>query len=80
LSEEGASGFLRHFFHRISPLDATGRLPGEKFAGIIVRVLPRAGIIPLMHRSIKPGDVIAIDNGNTGVVGQVRKSAFARSL
>jgi small-conductance mechanosensitive channel len=26
-----------------------------------------------MDRSIKPGDVIAIDNGNASVVGQVKK-------
>jgi small-conductance mechanosensitive channel len=32
-----------------------------------------AGIILLMDRSIKPGDVIAIDDGNNRAVGQVKK-------
>jgi small-conductance mechanosensitive channel len=105
-----ANRFLRHLVHRITPLDATERLLGEKIAGIAVWVLAIlvgidilginltaltvfsgafglavgfglqktfgnliAGIILLMDRSIKPGDVIAIDNGNTGVVGQVKK-------
>jgi small-conductance mechanosensitive channel len=105
-----ASGFLRHLFHRITPLDATERLLGEKIASIAVWILAIlvgidilginltaltvfsgafglaigfglqktfgnliAGIILLMDRSIKPGDVIAIDNGKTSVVGQVKK-------
>jgi small-conductance mechanosensitive channel len=32
-----------------------------------------AGIILLMDRSIKPGDVIAVTNGNKSTVGQVKK-------
>jgi small-conductance mechanosensitive channel len=32
-----------------------------------------AGIILLMDRSIKPGDVIAVNDGNTSTVGQVKK-------
>jgi small-conductance mechanosensitive channel len=105
-----ANGLLRRLFHRITPLDATERLLGEKIASIVVWVVAIlvgidilginltaltvfsgafglavgfglqktfgnliAGIILLMDRSIKPGDVIVVDDGNAGVVGQVKK-------
>jgi small-conductance mechanosensitive channel len=105
-----ADGLVRRLFHRITPLDATERLLGQKIASIAVWVVAIlvgmdilginltaltvfsgaaglaigfglqktfgnliAGIILLMDRSIKPGDVIVVDDGKVGVVGQVKK-------
>jgi small-conductance mechanosensitive channel len=103
-------GLVKRLFHRITPLDATERLLGQKIASIVVWVVAIlvgmdilginltaltvfsgaaglaigfglqktfgnliAGIILLMDRSIKPGDVIVVDDGKVGVVGQVKK-------
>jgi len=105
-----ASKVIRALFSRISNLDATQRLLGEKLVSIVVWVLTVligidvlgisltaltvfsgalglavgfglqktfgnliAGIILLMDRSIKPGDVIAVNDGNATAVGQVKK-------
>jgi small-conductance mechanosensitive channel len=105
-----ADGLVKRLFHRITPLDATERLLGQKIASIVVWLVAIligidvlginltaltvfsgafglaigfglqktfgnliAGIILLMDRSIKPGDVIAIEGGDTNVVGQVKK-------
>jgi small-conductance mechanosensitive channel len=105
-----ADALVKRLFHRITPLDATERLLGQKIASIVVWLAAIligidvlginltaftvfsgafglaigfglqktfgnliAGIIRLMDRSIKPGDVIAIEGGDTNVVGQVKK-------
>jgi small-conductance mechanosensitive channel len=105
-----ADGLVKRLFHRITPLDATERLLGQKIASIVVWVVAIlvgmdilginltaltvfsgaaglaigfglqktfgnliAGIILLMDRSIKPGDVIVVDDGKVGVVGQVKR-------
>ena len=105
-----ASRASRLFFRRITGLDATQRLLGEKIASIAVWLLAVligidilgidltaltvfsgafglavgfglqktfgnliAGIILLMDRSIKPGDVIAINDGTGNTFGQVKK-------
>ncbi len=100
---------VRHLFRRVTRMDATEQLLGEKLVGIAVWVICLlfgidilgidltaltvfsgafglaigfglqktfgnllAGIILLMDRSIKPGDVIAV-SGTPGTVGQVKK-------
>ena len=105
-----ASKVIRGLFSRMSNLDPTQRLLGEKLVSIVVWVLTVligidvlgisltaltvfsgalglavgfglqktfgnliAGIILLMDRSIKPGDVIAIADGKGTAVGQVKK-------
>jgi small-conductance mechanosensitive channel len=105
-----ASSGVRHTFRRITRLDATEQLLGEKLVGIMVWIVCImagidilgidltaltvfsgafglavgfglqktfgnliAGIILLMDRSIKPGDVIAVNDGKTTAVGQVKK-------
>jgi small-conductance mechanosensitive channel len=101
---------IRGLFSRMSNLDPTQRLLGEKLVSIVVWVLTVligidvlgisltaltvfsgalglavgfglqktfgnliAGIILLMDRSIKPGDVIAVSSGKDTAVGQVKK-------
>ncbi|HEY0958771.1 MAG TPA: mechanosensitive ion channel domain-containing protein [Novosphingobium sp.] len=105
-----ASLGVRRVFRRLTRLDATEQLLGEKLVGIAVWVLCIfigidilgidltaltvfsgafglaigfglqktfgnliAGIILLMDRSIKPGDVIAVNDGISNTVGQVKK-------
>jgi len=105
-----ASKVIRGLFSRMSNLDPTQRLLGEKLVSIVVWVLTVligidvlgisltaltvfsgalglavgfglqktfgnliAGIILLMDRSIKPGDVIAVSSGKDTAVGQVKK-------
>ncbi len=105
-----ASGMTRRLFGRLTNLDPTQRLLGEKLVSIAVWVMTIligidvlgisltaltvfsgalglavgfglqktfgnliAGLILLMDRSIKPGDVIAVNDGNGGAVGQVKK-------
>lgn len=105
-----ASAGVRRVFRRLTRLDATEQLLGEKIVGIAVWVVCIlvgidvlgidltaltvfsgafglavgfglqktfgnliAGIILLMDRSIKPGDVIAVNDGITNTVGQVKK-------
>lgn len=102
-----ASSGVRRLFRRLTSLDSTQQLLGEKIVGIVVWVICvllgvdvlgvdltaftvftgafglalgfglqktfgnlLAGIILLMDRSIKPGDVIAVGGG---VVGEVKK-------
>lgn len=102
-----ASSGVRRMFRRLTSLDSTQQLLGEKIVGIVVWVICvllgvdflgvdltaftvftgafglalgfglqktfgnlLAGIILLMDRSIKPGDVIAVGGG---VVGEVKK-------
>ena len=101
---------VRRVFRRITRLDPTEQLLGEKIVGIAVWVVCIlfgidvlgidltaltvfsgafglaigfglqktfgnliAGIILLMDRSIKPGDVIGVNDGVTNTVGQVKK-------
>lgn len=101
---------VRRIFRRLTRLDATEQLLGEKIVGIVVWVVAIlvgvdilaidltaltvfsgafglavgfglqktfgnliAGIILLMDRSIKPGDVIAVNDGISNTVGQVKK-------
>ncbi|MBA3054348.1 MAG: mechanosensitive ion channel [Sphingomonadales bacterium] len=105
-----ANTVSRRIFGRITNLDATQRVLGEKLASIAVWIITVligidmlgisltaltvfsgafglaigfglqktfgnliAGLILLMDRSIKPGDVIAIDNATGTAVGQVKK-------
>ena len=105
-----ASRIVRGLFARLTNLDPTQRLLGEKLVSIVVWVVTAligidalgisltaltvfsgalglavgfglqktfgnliAGIILLMDRSIKPGDVIAIADGKGTAVGQVKK-------
>ncbi|MFC3173581.1 mechanosensitive ion channel family protein [Novosphingobium bradum] len=105
-----ASRTVRHVFSRMTQLDPTQRLLGEKLVSIAVWVLTIligidalgisltaltvfsgalglavgfglqktfgnliAGLILLMDRSIKPGDVIAVTSGKDTAVGQVKK-------
>jgi small-conductance mechanosensitive channel len=105
-----ASRLIRGTFARMTQLDPTQRLLGEKLASIAVWVLTIligidalgisltaltvfsgafglavgfglqktfgnliAGLILLMDRSIKPGDVIAVSSGKDVAVGQVKK-------
>ncbi len=105
-----ASLGVRRLFRRITRLDPTEQLLGEKLVGIAVWIFCilmgvdilgidltaltvfsgafglaigfglqktfgnlLAGIILLMDRSIKPGDVIAVNDGITNTVGQVKK-------
>lgn len=105
-----ASMTVRHVFRRLTRLDATEQLLGEKLVAIAVWVICflfgmdilgidltaltvfsgafglaigfglqktfgnlLAGIILLMDRSIKPGDVIAITVGSISTVGQVKR-------
>lgn len=105
-----ANTVSRRIFGRITNLDATQRVLGEKLASIAVWIITVligidmlgisltaltvfsgafglaigfglqktfgnliAGLILLMDRSIKPGDVIAIDNAAGTAVGQVKK-------
>lgn len=105
-----ASLGTRRVFRRLTRLDPTEQLLGEKIVGILVWVVAIligidvlgidltaltvfsgafglaigfglqktfgnliAGIILLMDRSIKPGDVIAVNDGITNTVGQVKK-------
>ena len=100
----------RRLFRRLSRLDATQRLLGEKLVGIVVWIALIlaaldflgisltalavfsgafglaigfgfqktfgnliSGIILLMDRSIKPGDVIAVGDSSTRTVGQVNR-------
>ena len=105
-----ASAAVRHVFRKLTRLDATEQLLGEKLMAIAVWIVCflfgmdilgisltaltvfsgafglaigfglqktfgnlLAGIILLMDRSIKPGDVIAITVGSTSTVGQVKR-------
>ncbi len=105
-----ASIGVRRIFRRITPLDATERLLGEKLVGLIVWLVCilvgidilgidltaltvfsgafglaigfglqktfgnlLAGIILLLDRSIKPGDIITVNDGITNTVGQVKR-------
>lgn len=110
LAARVASRFACRTFGRITRLDATQRLLGEKLISIGIWLLAFfigidvlgidltalavfsgafglaigfglqktfgnliAGLILLMDRSIKPGDVISVNNGNTTTFGQIRK-------
>ncbi len=105
-----ASRGLRRLFRRISRLDQSQRLVGEKLLGVVVWMVAilvgadmigidltafavfsgafglaigfglqktfgnlLAGIILLLDRSIKPGDVIAVGEGTRRTVGQVNR-------
>ena len=105
-----AGRLVRRLFKRITRLDPTQQLLGEKLVSIAVWVITLligidvlgidltaltvfsgafglavgfglqktfgnliAGIILLMDRSIKPGDVIAVNDGVSNTVGQVKK-------
>lgn len=106
-----AAKIVRRFFARMTNLDPSQRLLGEKLVSIVVWVLTAligidalginltaltvfsgalglavgfglqktfgnmiAGLILLMDRSIKPGDVIAVNHGNgPPAVGQVKR-------
>src|SRR5690606_471989 len=107
------SVFARKLFGRLTRLDQTQQLLGEKLVSIAVWILAvligidllgvdltalaffsgafglalgfglqktfgnlLAGIILLMDRSIKPGDVIAVNDGISNTVGQVKKSGL----
>jgi len=104
------SRLARYFFARVTSLDSTQQVLGEKIVSLMVWALAFfigidllgiiftaltvfsgafglaigfglqktfgnliAGLILLMDRSIKPGDVIAINDGKGSTVGQVRK-------